>query len=214
MNRRISSVVIGVVSLLMFSTLVFAQTGFDDVIEQLKGIGVFQFYLPFILVFAILYGMLMRSKIFGEKGGIPIVIALAAAAYITVYTPVGISFSQFLANFVGNTMVVILTLLAVLMMAAMLKTGGIDFAGMFAGNTLWVALIFLLLIVFGVFIASGGASIFPGLNLLPTETFRTIGGADTTTVALILLVFGTGLIILLVTRGNGGGAGAGGPPRP
>mgnify|MGYP001559561154 CR=1 FL=1 len=99
----ISKVGLGFVfSVLMLSGLGFAQ-GFQDVIGTLKEIGVFQFYLPFLLVFAILYGLLLKTKIFGEQNkGIVTVIALAASAFIMVYSPVGITFSQFLANFFGN----------------------------------------------------------------------------------------------------------------
>ena len=53
MRTDISKVGLGfVVSILVFSSLALAQ-GFQNVVSTLKDIGVFQFYLPFFLVFAV-----------------------------------------------------------------------------------------------------------------------------------------------------------------
>lgn len=207
----ISKVGLGfVVSILMLSSVAFAQ-GFQDVIGTLKDIGVFQFYLPFLLVFAILYGLLLKTKIFGEQNkGLVTVIALAAAGFIMVYTPVGITFSQFLANFFGNVVVVILTVIVIIIFTSMLKEGGFDIGTVLKGGWLWAALLLLLIVVFGVFVASGGTSIFPGLKIFPKETFGAIGGVSTTTWTIIILIAGTALIVWLFSKG--GGVAGGGKP--
>lgn len=190
-----------VVSILMLSNIAFAQ-GLQGVIGTLQGIGVFQFYLPFILVFAILYALLTKSKIFGEKSGINVIIALAVSGFIMVYTPVGIGFSQFLTNFVGNVVVVILTLGVLLILGSMLQTGGIKISEVLKGSSVWIAILLLVLVVFGVFIASGGTSIFPGLTLSPTKAFSTIGGISSATWAIIILIVGTGLIVWFLGKGS------------
>ena len=192
-----------VVNILMFSNIAFAQ-GLQDLISTFKEVGVFQFYLPFILVFAILYALLVKTKLFGdpEKGkGIPVLIALAASAFIMVYTPVGITFSQFLTNFFGNVVVVILTIVVLVLFASLLKEGKIlDVESLFKGAWLWVGLLLLLLLVFGVFLASGGTSIFPGLKIGAQPVFKSIGGLSSTTVAIIVLIIGTALIVFFFAK--------------
>ncbi|MBU5537473.1 MAG: hypothetical protein QW818_01525 [Candidatus Aenigmatarchaeota archaeon] len=195
------------VSLLTLSGIVFAQ-GMQDLISTLKEIGVFQFYLPFLLTFSILYALFLKAKVFGENKGLVTIIALAASAFIMIYTPVGITFSQFLTNFVGNTVVVIFTIVMVLLFANLLTEGGIDISKIFGEKnkpnigTIAIAGLLLLLVVFGVFIASGGSTIFPGIKLGAKPLFEAIGGVSTTTLAIIVLIFGTALIVWLFAKGQ------------
>src|SRR3989344_1405266 len=194
-----------VFSILMFSGLAFAQ-GFQDVIGTLKDIGVFQFYLPFLIVFAIIYGLLQKVEIFGPKGKpINIIVSLVIAGFVLVYVPIGITFSQFLTNFAGNTIVVIITLIAVVLFVSLISSGfGFkmdDFGKTFTKGPGLVALLLLIaLVVFGVFVASGGSSIFPGIKISAGPVFETIGGLSTTTLAIIVLVVGTGIIVWLFSR--------------
>lgn len=194
-----------VFSALMLSTVAFAQ-GFQDLISTFKEIGVFQFYLPFILVFTVLYALLLKTNIFGSKENVnkPLVtiISLAAAAFIMVYVPIGITFSQFLTNFFGNVVIVILTLVALVILASILTSGGFfNIPETFTkGAGPIVVLVLLLLVVFGVFVASGGTSIFPGIKISANPVFDAIGGFSPTTLAIIILVVGTGLIVWLLGK--------------
>lgn len=202
-NEMISKVGLGfVLSILMLSGLAVAQ-GLQDVVSTLKEIGVFEFYLPFIMVFAILFGLLIKTKVFGDQRGIAIVIALAAAGFIMIYTPVGITFSQFLAKFVGGAIAVILTFVVLIVLVSMISGAGF-FPDMwneiFKGNMLWLLLAFIALIVVGVFISSGGTAIFPGLNIAPSQLFSSLGGLDITTLSIIFLVVGLALIIFIFGR--------------
>jgi len=190
-----------VASFLMFSSLAFAQ-GLEGVIGTLKEVGVFRFYLPFLLSFAILYALLLKTKIFGEQKGLVTVIALAASAFIMVYSPVGIAFSTFLANFFGNAVVVILTIVVLIIFVNMLQSGGFDIGNVIKGGWLWLVGLLILLLVVGVFVASGGTSIFPGLKIFPKETFTSLGGLSATTWAILILVVGTGLIIFMFARSD------------
>ena len=207
MRADISKVGLGfVVSILMFSSLALAQ-GFQNVVGTLKDIGVFQFYLPFLLVFAIIFGLLQKIKLFGDQKAINIIIGLAVAGFVMVYVPIGITFSQFLTNFAGNTVVVILTLIVAVIFISIVTTGfGVkidEFAAPFKKPWgIMGLLLILLLIVFGVFIASGGTSIFPGIKIGAKPAFQAIGGLSTTTWAIIILIIGTGLIVLLLSKGE------------
>lgn len=86
----------------------------EKIVESLRGFGFFDYYLPFILMFAIFYGLLTKSKIFGEDKKaerINLVIALSASFYLLIFTPVGITLANFFANFFGGTLIIFLTLL-------------------------------------------------------------------------------------------------------
>jgi len=200
----ISKVGLGFVfSILMLSGLVFAQ-GFQDVISTFKEIGVFQFYLPFLIVFAIFYGLLAKTKLFGDQKIFPVMISLAAAGFILVYTPIGITFSQFLTNFVGGAVTVILTFVVIIALVNMLLSGNIikqpEKGSLLNNVPLVIGLV--LVVVIGVFLASGGTALFPGLKIGTREIFSGIGGLSSTTVALIVLVLGTGLIIWFFGKGK------------
>lgn len=58
----------------------------DDLFYQWESIGVFEFLLPFLLVFAIVYGVLQSTKIFGGDKGvhsiISVVIGVLAVRYV------------------------------------------------------------------------------------------------------------------------------------
>lgn len=190
-----------VFSILMLSSLAFAQTTIEDIINTFKTIGVFQFYLPFLLVFAILHGLLSRTQIL--KGGLSAIISLVAAAFIMIYTPVGITFAQFLANFFAGSVVVILTIVVVIIFVSMLVSSKIipDPSSVFkTGGTIWLFIGIFVVIAAAIFFASGGLGVFPG-----GEGFgNTLGGMSTTTWAIIILIVGTGLIAILASMGKSG----------
>lgn len=189
------------VSLLMLSTLAFAQqVTLPDFIRQFKEIGVFDFYLPFLIFFGILYGILIKTKVFGEGKGVPAIISLAAAAFIMLATPVGITISQFLANFAAATLVVILTLVVIIIITSFLVSGEIipKLSEVFTAQTRWPVVFILLvaLVAFGIFIASGGTAIFPGIKILPRELFGTIAGLSPAVWAIIVIIVGIGLVVI------------------
>ena len=213
-TNMISKIGLGfVVSILMLSGIVAAQ-GFQDVINSFKDIGVFQFYLPFILAFAIIYGLLVKIGVFGDKGrAIAVIVALSISAFIMI-TPAGVSFSDFLAKFITNSVIVIIATLVVLMFAAITASGfNFKWEDVIKGGALWAVLLFILLIVFGIFVSSGGTSVFPGLRIGSGNPFS-VGGISNGTLALIILIAGTGLIVFFFIRGGGGGGTAGGPGHP
>ncbi len=52
--------------------------GIDAILQQWADMGVFEFALPFMLVFAVVFGVLSTIKLFGENKGINAVIAMVA----------------------------------------------------------------------------------------------------------------------------------------
>ena len=63
-----------------------ALTGFQvwggsigDILQEWSYLGIFDYVLPFLLIFAVVFGILFTARIFGENRGIITVIALAVA---------------------------------------------------------------------------------------------------------------------------------------
>lgn len=58
--------------------MIFAFT-IADILNQWQSIGVFEFLLPWLLIFALVYGVLTSTQIFGNQKGIHVIIAIAIA---------------------------------------------------------------------------------------------------------------------------------------
>jgi len=91
-----------------------------DLIARARDIGIFAFYLPFLLAFAIIYALLRKAKFFGEKKNIDLVISLVVAAFIVSSTPFGYALSYILVNLLGGTFLILVTILAILLIFYML----------------------------------------------------------------------------------------------
>ncbi len=55
--------------------MIFAFT-IADILNQWQSLGIFEFLLPFLLIFALVYGVLTATNIFGGQKGIDIIIAV------------------------------------------------------------------------------------------------------------------------------------------
>lgn len=189
------------------------MAGIADLIAAGKDMGIFEFYLPFVIMFAVLYGLLGKSKIFGDSEkdrkvrAINLIIALAASVFVMAYTPVGITLTTFFSNLFTNALIAIVTMLVFLMLVSLIL-------GAFGGEMklekgVKFVVLFLVILVVGIFISSGGLAFFPGLTLgtvsdTPTLVFPELN-LTTQDVAIIVLVVLTGIVIFYVTKGEGGG---------
>ncbi|MEK6893815.1 MAG: hypothetical protein AABX07_06470 [Nanoarchaeota archaeon] len=50
--------------------------GIGQVLNQWQSAGIFDYLLPFLLIFAVIFGILNKSKILGENRGIHVIIAI------------------------------------------------------------------------------------------------------------------------------------------
>lgn len=182
--------------------------GFADVIAGWKEYGVFEFFLPFLLMFAIFYGLLRKAKLFGDEKDkqvkrINLIVAGVAALFVMVYTPTGISLTAFFANFFTQTMVVLSSILSFALILYMLvPTDSLQellskprYAGVLA-----LAAVFIVLLVF---IAAGGLKIFgidigspgmPGTIIWPSID---ISSEDLALLIMTLVFF---IVVWFVTR--------------
>lgn len=172
------------------------MVSFADLLSIAKDMGFFQFYLPFVLTFAIFYGLLEKVKIFGDKSrNINLVIALVAALYVIGFTPVGITFAQFLSNFFGQVGIILVSLIALgMIFFVLIPLSGKEVKDLF--NPKYLIPIAALLAI-GAYLSSGGLSLFPGISL-PSGSFG-LGLSDQDIVILIIIAM-TILVIWWLTR--------------
>ncbi|MCX8179064.1 MAG: hypothetical protein N3D75_04535, partial [Candidatus Aenigmarchaeota archaeon] len=175
-------------------------------IGVLKTQGVYEVYLPFLLTFAIFYGLLRRMGLFktltsdgkpddsGNK--ISALIAFIAAMYVTIFSPAAIPISHFFATFFTQSSIALILLMVFAMVVSMfLWSPFFSQKKIFEFGKDAVPIILGVggLIVLGMFVSSGGVKLFS--NLIPPGV--NISGED---VALIILVIATVIIISAVTR--------------
>lgn len=174
------------------------MVSFSDLLAIAKDIGFFEFYLPFLLTFAIFYGLLEKIQLFGPKSrNINLIISVIVSLYIIAFTPVGITFAQFLSTFFSNTALIILTLIAFGMIFFVLFPilGGGEKIPNFE-KLVKFALPIAALIALGVFIQSGGLAIFPGIDL-PGISLGGLSPQDWVIIGILIL---TVLVIYWLTR--------------
>lgn len=93
---------------------------FADILFQWEALGLFDFILPFLLVFAVVFGILSQMKMFNENRGINVIIAVSIgllASRFTLYT----DFLNIISPRLGIGLVVIL---AILLLAGMFTPKG------------------------------------------------------------------------------------------
>lgn len=140
------------------------MVGFADLIVAGKEVGLFDFYLPFILVFAIIYGVLEKANIF-KKPSINIIISLVAALMIVAQTPIGVALITFFTDMFGGTLTVIITIIAALMIFAVLMPLLGKDRPTLPGWMVYVFITLSALMAIVAYLSSGGTLIFPGFDL-------------------------------------------------
>jgi uncharacterized membrane protein len=141
------------------------MAGFEDIIATGKGLGLFDFYLPFVLSFAIIYGILRKAKIFGdERVGrtTDLIVAVVLSLFIIGYTPVGVTLATFFGTMFTGTVMIVVTLLGTMMILYMFGSlVGVNIREKQSAKK-WTALLILVAIIVAAaaFVTSGGMSFF------------------------------------------------------
>ena len=177
------------------------MVGFADLLNIARNIGFFEFYLPFVLTFAIVYGILEKAKIFGEKSrNINLIIALVFSLYVIGFTPVGTTVAQFLSTFFTDISLTLFTLLGLgMVLVVLVGISGHEWSDMKSIKyILPIGLLLGILLVIGAFISSGGLSIFPGINISGGGFFGL--GLSDQDIVILVIVFLTVLVIWWLTK--------------
>jgi hypothetical protein len=81
-----------------------------SVLFQLQNLGFFDLILPFLLLFAVIYGILSYTKVFSDNRGVHVIVALVIAL-LAIRFPFFTDFLNFVSPRIGVGVVVILALL-------------------------------------------------------------------------------------------------------
>ncbi len=93
---------------------------FQSVVDKLVNMQVYQFVLPFILIFVVTYGILLRAKIFGSalvNAAVSLVIAGFASFYLSSVPETG----YFLSFFFGRIGLILILILAILVVYSFMQ---------------------------------------------------------------------------------------------
>lgn len=145
------------------------MAAFDFIALQttLKAMGFYDFVLPWLLAFAMVFGILQTVKIF-KKGdasntSVDAVIGLVVAFYLTLFTPYSGFLSSFFSKLFGSSIIVLSGVLVLLMFIGIF---GFKSETLFHGTKAKMAVVALALVLAGgLFInANVGVFSFGGTN--------------------------------------------------
>jgi hypothetical protein len=159
-------------------------------LETLRNLGFFQFFLPFLLFFAIIYGALQKTKVFGERKDIDAIIALVIAliASTTAWVIEGLS------GFLPWVGFIALVIVCFLMLVGMIYGDVEELA-----KSKWVKISAVIAITVGIFAvlyyALGFNKYFAGTGLG--------GGLSDADIALVVVgIIGVGALYMIVKGGG------------
>ncbi len=166
-----------------------AYGGFSNLAYYFQQYGVMDFLLPFLLVFTIIYAVLQRTKLLGDKKNFNVIVALILALvfvvpHITGTYPLGYDPVQ-----VMNETLPSISLVAVAAMMILILMGifGASFAASFA------PIIAIAAMVFVIYIFGAALNLWTG----PYDVFSW-WSSDLTELLIIILVFG--LVVWFITK--------------
>ena len=155
--------------------------------------GLYEFYLPFLIVFAVIYALVDRAKIFGDpqKSKVAkvtnLIVSLGFGLFIA---PIATPFVTFLVNLFGQTLVLIFTIIAILITTAVVPgLAGKEVSGK------WVKYIAgaIFLIVLLIFFNSGGVSLLglfiPTGVALPSISQETLAGIVMIGITILIIAY-------------------------
>ena len=111
---------------------------FNSAIQQWQAIGIFDVMLPFILIFAIIFAILQKTKILSGRKGIDAIVAMAIG-FIAIINPY---VSQLMRVLLENTVVAVLIIVAAMLLLGLVWGGKKppvwNFVGAFIGLAVFV----------------------------------------------------------------------------
>lgn len=176
---------------------------FGNFFNQLDQMGVFAYLLPFLLIFALVYGILTKTTILGNNKGINVVLAIAIGLMALQFNFVSYFFAEIFPRLgVG---------LAILLVMAILIGAFVDL-----DNQKWAKWLFFgvgaLTVLIIVFQSLGSSFGFGGtwFNL----GFGSFGYQLQNALPWILVVGVTGFLIFKIVKSDGGNTGGQRNPSP
>jgi len=171
---------------------------FQQTIEILRQFGFFSFFFPFLLMFAIFYALLAKSKIFGDPKEktvkrINTVVSFIASFFVLALTPL-VDLAAFLSAFFGTLFMILVAILCFLIIAFMVIPAE-DWEKN-KGKYLKFLAPICAIIAIAIILTSSGYSFFPTLQPASMPKIE-ISEQD---LLIILIVFSLIFVIWFVTR--------------
>jgi hypothetical protein len=130
---------------------------FEDVLTALRNLGFYDFLLPWLFTFAVVYGLLRASKLFGDVNQkISAALALIVAFFVTGYA--GPSMASFFTTIFGGASMVIAGILVIVLFVSLV---GFEMKDIKKTGAL------IILIIVGVVLWLVSAGVAKGVGLLP-----------------------------------------------
>ncbi len=172
--------------------------GFPEIIEVLRQLGFFSFLFPFLLMFAIFYALLTKSKIFGDPKEksvkrINTVISFIASFFVLILTPL-VDLAALLSAFFGTLFMILVAILSFLIIAFMVIPAE-DWEKNKGKYLKFLAPICAIIVIL-ILLTSSGYTFFPTFQPVSMPKIE-ISKEDLLT---ILILFGTIFVIWFITR--------------
>ena len=121
--------------------LLQAAFNFGDMVNYLVEIGVFDIFLPFLLVFAIVFAILEKTQILGQnKSNISALVAVVVGLLVVVQKGIVETINLFLPRI---SLIIVVILMGLLLIAML---GGREYRGL-RGTTLGVAIVLVIIAI-------------------------------------------------------------------
>lgn len=185
---------------------------FETVILRLGDLGFFKFLLPFLLTAAIFYGLLRKSKVFGEPHqniAVNAIVALVAGFMVWAYPILaGVDVTTQFSKFIFQSTVAMFTIIIGLLIAGMFfpedlpkKIGDV----VKTGRGVAIVVVAGIIVMTGILFSSGLSTL-----IVPSGIFNGVGGLgfggiDQTTLLSAIVILVMGAAVMGIVWGGPGG---------
>jgi len=162
---------------------------FAELFLSLQGFGLFEFFLPFLLIFAIVFAILQKIKVLGDKKAIHAIVSIAIGLLAVQNSFIIYLINNFLSN-IALVLVIIIIFLVIIGLLA-----GEEVGAKLNWFVIGVALIGIFWALF--------YDLFAKTWILP-EIFLLTGATQGSLLAILVFI-----VVIFIIIGGGGGVGKG-----
>ena len=166
----------------------------EGVIAALASVGIFELYMPFLLMFAIFFAILEKTKLFDNRN-VDVLLAFIFSLYIVAFSPVAGVIGYWFSGLFASVGVVLVSIIIFFLVIGLLISPWWS-KGLESKSWKWLiplGVVVAFLIVLG--------STFGGVTAAGTISIPGLSSEDILFLTLVIL---TVLIIYWMTRGSGG----------
>jgi hypothetical protein len=170
---------------------------FEDMVQNMQRMEFFQYLFPFLLSFALLYGLMQWAFREGKLGGkqVHALIAVVISFFVMLYSSLNTWLYQFLTNISGVWLGIGAVILLLVLATELLGLNIRDILG--GEKNKWIKYAILLIVVYVILVAFFG-------NVMSSYLPWFSNMSDLWTVVLVVVIIG--IVFAFIGGGEGGGA--------